>query len=81
MEACRNLSELREKLSQAHQPCRLEATIGFGCSKTRQWLTRANLPLPKALLEFTRKEGPTGKVMPSTGNEKKTTKSIVFKNS
>ncbi|CAF1379875.1 unnamed protein product [Adineta ricciae] len=72
MKACRNLSELREKLSQAHQPCQLDATSGFGCSKTR-----TNLRLPKALLKFTREEGPTGKVMPSTDNEKKT-KSIVF---
>ncbi|UJR16874.1 hypothetical protein I4U23_003772 [Adineta vaga] len=69
MEACRNLSEFRENLSQAHQPCRLEATLGFGYSKTQQWLSRANVPFPKALLEFIRKQGPTGKTMPSTGGD------------
>jgi hypothetical protein len=48
--------------------CRLEATLGIGSDQTKQWLNQMNIPLPKNLLEFKEKKGPTGKTMPSTGH-------------
>ena len=67
MQACGKLPELRESLARTHSDCRLEATLGLGCSKTREWLSRANIPIPRSLLEFQEKRGPAGKMMPSTG--------------
>lgn len=70
MEACGNLPRGRERLAQMHPDSRLEATLGVGYSKTREWLSRAGVPLPKSLLEFQEKQGPPGKIMPNTGTTK-----------
>ena len=70
IETCRKLPELREVLLRLNPNCRLEATVGLGWSKTQEWLARANIPIPKSFIEFKKKEGPTGKTMPSTGNMK-----------
>jgi hypothetical protein len=48
--------------------CRLEATLGIGFQKSKQWLNQINIPLPENLLEYKEKKGPTGKTMPSTGH-------------
>lgn len=67
LQACKNLPQLKESLSELNPSCRLEATLGLGFEKTHQWLNRFNIPIPKNLLEFKEKKGPTGRTMPSTG--------------
>ncbi|CAF3798250.1 unnamed protein product, partial [Rotaria sordida] len=64
--ACRTLPQLKESLFQLYPGCRLEATLGIGYNKTREWLTRVDVPFPKSFIEFQEKQGPTGKYMPST---------------
>lgn len=66
--ACDQLPQLREALARKHPRNRLELILGLGFSKAREWLARANIPLPKAFKEFQEKRGPTGKSMPYTGN-------------
>jgi hypothetical protein len=65
--ACQNLSKLKESLSELNPNCRLEATLGFEFHLTKKWFNQMNIPIPKNLLEFKEKKGPTGKTMPSTG--------------
>ncbi|CAF0739671.1 unnamed protein product [Adineta steineri] len=69
IDACRQLPKLKSSLVQSNPNCRLETTLGIGYSKTREWLARANIPFPKSFIEFQKKEGPTGKTMPSTGGD------------
>ncbi len=65
--ACKSLPDLKESISALNPGCRLEATFGIGYEKTEEWLNQMNIPIPKNLLQFKEKKGPTGKTMPSTG--------------
>lgn len=66
--ACRKLPRLKTTLMELNPGYNIETTIGIGYDKTREWLTKANIPFPKTFIPFKEKRGPSGMVMPSTGN-------------